>query len=220
MSGIDGISKSNRGPGVDETRETRANRTTKDLSGPPTLEVESFGELGIEGLAAALSVESAQTTAKAMHDLAREEKEQQIAALNRQVDELHDKASAVRVEGWVSGGATAAGGALTVASAFMAPSAPAKNERMETLAKAAVTVGPMIGTIGANAAKATAGAAQVDHDANATRASADAKFHEASKDDFEAIARDAKGVVDRVQQTLQNIAQERAAGRRAILRSA
>lgn len=212
MTAVNGAGNRPGFPGAPQTDVGKPE--TNAAAGPPDLDLECFGEMGVEGLAATLSVESAQSSAKLMRDLSREEKHEQIEALNRQVGELHEKADAVRAEGWATGGATAIGGVVTAAGGlhdFGAATAKAD---------AVVRVGQNFGTLGANVAKATAGAAQVEHDADATRAAADAKFHEAAKDDYDSIARDAKGVVDRVQQTLQNIAQERAAARRAILRSA
>ena len=209
--------------------------------------LDSLAAMGIEGFSAALAIASSREIQAQMRALGRQELGAQIDDLHRQVSSLHDKADAVRAEGLISGLATAAGGAVAVASAFAGPSAFAREhdeslhgellqhpsagagaayasfdeyvQREARIATAMGQGGQTIGQIGTQIAKGTAGAAQIDHDADAMQAAADARFHESAKDDFEAIARDAKGIIDRVEQTLQQMRQERDAVARSILRA-
>ena len=246
MTAITGGTKTGPSPGIAELRANRRDSGEDRGTGAPTLP-GCDGAMGVEGLAAALAVESLHDTARLMNEFRKGEELQQVDALHRQVAELHEKAGAVRMEGLVGGMATALGGAVTFASAFSGPTAAerAENEALKgeslrhpgdaagraygahdavlqheaAVASVMATSGQNIGQLGAQVAKGTAGAAQVLHDANATEAAAAAKFHEAAKDDYASLARDAKGIIDRVQQTLQQIRQDRDAALRSILRA-
>jgi hypothetical protein len=79
-------------------------------------------------------------------------------------------------------------------------------------------LGTTLSAFGPNLAKATYGAAQVNDDANATKHAADAKFAENARDEYAALAREARATIDKAEQALQSFVQERTAAKRAILR--
>ena len=194
----------------------------EQAAAPPSLEEVPFEPGGLESAIALLAIEGAKVMQKAATESMIAERDAQVASLHEQVGELHDKALCIATEGWVSGAATVAAGAMTAYSGAASPTtgdATSAAFKGTTAQLDALRAGAnLMSTGGAQLAKATAGAAQVTHDANATQAASDARFHESAKEQYDAIARDAKGAIDKANQALQSFAQERAAALHAIAR--
>ncbi|MBI2392688.1 MAG: hypothetical protein HYV09_24090 [Deltaproteobacteria bacterium] len=200
--------------------------------------------MGLELLAALLVTQTSKQSKQAMRELQRDAKQTQIDKLREQVKQLHEKAEHVEAEGWVAGGITAAAGALTIASAAVGPStrdaasaaqweqAAAKHggafttaaklcertlDAQKSTAQALSQLGQSGNGLASPLSKATFGARQIEDDADATRAAAEAKFAEAAKDEYAALARDFDAGSTKALQVLQAIAADRQTVRRSLL---
>jgi len=212
---------------------------------PPSMDATMIPEgMGIEFLAAMLMTESAKESKKLMKELKDEASQSQVRALREQVAHLHEKADDMAAEGWVTGAITAAGGALTLASAAASPSISdstkaaqwqqagakygagfaavskqceltlaAQQAMSGTLTQLAMTTNGLAGPLG----KVTYGAQQIHDDAEATRAAADAKFAEAARDEYAALAKDFDAGASKALQMLQSMTADRQSVRRGIL---
>ncbi len=227
---------------------TNEPRTSSDrLGGKPLAPAtRGFEGMGLEALAALLVAESAHQTAQTMRTLERSAKQAQAAAIERQVQAMRDKAADVKSEALLAGAMTAVGGVVTVASIAAMPSgADAGNaarweeagkgaggvtaiaarrvgeafKQMSTRADAIKNAGGMVTSLAGPVGRAAYGAEQTVHDAESTRAAADAKFAEAAREEYASLAREAKATVEKAHQALQAFAQERQMARRAILRA-
>jgi hypothetical protein len=82
------------------------------------------------------------------------------------------------------------------------------------------TLGSTITQAGPQLSHGIYGAKQIEDDAASTQAASNAKFHEAAKDEYDSIAKDARGVADKVNQFVQSVLAEKQMAMRAILKSA
>jgi hypothetical protein len=156
--------------------------------------------LGLDGLIALLSEDSAKQMRKDARDGQRAERDAQLAAIGRQVSELREKASAMRSEAAVTAAFTIAGGAGQCASAGAGTSSAAKawGSGFKTGSDLAAPMG-----------KLTYGGAQIEHEAEATRAASDAKRAESAADEYAALMKNADATIDKAHQALQQLAQMR-----------
>lgn len=215
--------------------------------GPPRLDA-GYESMGVEGLVALLAVESAQEQRATMRLCQREARDAQLGALQAQADEQHARADATRDEGLVQGAVQIAGGLLTVASATVGPSASAKTndewlradarlpgadarwvsaagrygdwvQSMERTSKVVETAGSTVSGLARPIAQASAGAAALHHEAEASARGVTAKAWENAASDYESLAREAAASADKLRQLLGAVVQERAALARTLVRA-
>lgn len=215
--------------------------------GPPRLDA-GYESLGVEALAALLAVESAQEQRATMRLCQREARESQLAALAAQAESQHARADATRSEGLLQGAVQIAGGVLTVASATLGPSASAKNndewlradarlpgadarwvsaagrygdwvQSTERQAKVVEAAGSTVSALARPVAQASAGAAALHHEAEASAHGVTAKAQENAASDYESLAREAAASADKLRQLLAAVVQERAALARTLVRA-
>jgi hypothetical protein len=146
--------------------------------------------LGLEGLIALLSEEGAKHMRKDARDNQRAERDVQIGAIQRQVGELYEKASAMRKEAAVAAAIGIAGGVVQVAGN--------------------ANGGKAIAELASPVSKFAYGGQQIEHEANATRAAADAKRAESAAEEYGALVKNADATIDKAHQALQALVQMRA----------
>jgi hypothetical protein len=162
--------------------------------------------LGLEGLIALLSEEGAKQMRKDARENQRAERDTQLAAIQRQVSELHAKADAMRSEALVTMGLSVAGGAAQFAGACGGAGAKSAPKWANATDKGGTTLSQVSGPMG----KLAYGGQQIEHDANATRAAADAKRAESAAEEYGALLKNADSTIDKAHQALQALVQLRA----------
>lgn len=158
--------------------------------------------LGLEQLVAVLSEQMAKDIRKEARADQRAAREAQLSATKHQVAELHEKASATRSEGALTATMTIAGGAVQTVGAAGGGD---KARWASAFEKGGKSVSDSGGAIG----KWAYGGAQIDHDADATRAAADAKRAESMADEHGALVKAADATIDKAHQALQSLIQSR-----------
>lgn len=236
---ISGSSGLVHAPGTPPPSTNHAN-----LSAPAELPV---AELGLAGMIALLVQDSAKQSEKLAHDEQRIQENEQISALNDQATATQQKAEDIKAEGVMSAATTIAGGVITIASVSVMPSVndsqnaaqwaadgekyghaysvvsagcQAQLASQRAMSDAVKSFGGTVTQLGQSVGRATYAADETLKDAAATRAAADAKFHESARDEYSSMARDAKDVEAKVAQFLEGALAERQAAMRGILRSA
>lgn len=176
--------------------------------GPPVLNPGSprMLALGLDGLIALLSEDGAKQMRRDARENQRAERDSQLSAINRQVGELYEKASAMRSEAGLTAALGIAGGLAQVGGAAAgAGTGQGASKAAIMSAQGGKTVSDVSGPIG----KWAYGGEQIKHEAEATRAASDAKRAESAADEYGSLMKSADATIDKAHQALQALAQMR-----------
>lgn len=206
----------------ERVRSTNPNRSAPSLAEPAmgldaaTGFAAGFEGLGVEALAAMLTMDVAQGQQKAARDEERAKSREELAALDRQVVALHAKADAQRSEATVSAALGIAGAGVSIAGAGV--SAAGSDASSAAWTKGLEAGGKGLSQTAEPLGRLAYGGRVTDRDADATRAASDAKEASAARDDAAARRRAAEEAIDKAQSALLEFVQERALAKRAIFR--
>lgn len=207
ITGSRGVTAPNGGPGPGERgRGTELPALPGDAGGYAT---------GIEFAAAMLASKSAEAIAKIAKEGQRAAKLEQVAQQRAQSDALRDKASLTRSQALLSGSLSIGGG--------VASGVAAVNQGSSPTATVATKIWGIVGKTQSDTAQPAGnfffGARVINVEADANTYASRAKTAEGFAEDYAALEKQARSVMEKATSIMQALVQERQAITRSILRA-